>query len=57
MDLSHLGAWLGDFGPWVAVILILVRSNLAKDKTIENLSLQAMRMAEANTAVVNKVAG
>ena len=57
MDLSHLGAWLGDYGAWVAVILILVRSNLAKDQTIENLSSQAMRMAEANSRVVDKVAG
>lgn len=55
MDLSQIGAWAGEYGPMIAIIIILARSNLKKDETIEKLSAQAMRMAEVNSNVVEQV--
>ena len=41
-------AALGQYGPWVAVIGLLLRANAQKDRIISELSSKAMQMAQAN---------
>ena len=48
-------AALGQYGPFVAVIGLLLRANAQKDRIISELSSQAMQMAQATRQVVEIV--
>ena len=48
-------AALGQYGPWVAVIGLLLRANAQKDRIISELSSQAMQMAQATRQVAQIV--
>ena len=48
-------AALGQYGPFVAVIGLLLRANAQKDRIISELSAQAMQMAQATRQVAQIV--
>ena len=50
--LHEFGTMAGQHGPWLAVIIVLLRSNAAKDKVISDLTAQALRMLETTQRVV-----
>ena len=48
-------AALGQYGPLIAIIGLLLRANAAKDRIISELSSQAMQMAQATRQVAQIV--
>lgn len=43
-EIQGIAVMAGQFGPFIAVIIIVMRSNAQKDKIIEGLTSQAMTM-------------
>ena len=55
---SEIGVILqyaGTHGPFLAVIIFLLRSSARKDDIIENLSAQALRMVQESRAMTSLV--
>lgn len=54
-DLPAIAKMAGEFGPFVVIIMLLLRANANKDKIIAELTTKALEMAQENRRVVQIV--